>query len=105
MEDLGIKFSKIFLKKHGKQFFQDITNQIKLECNNNCDANYIDMIFTIAFLTYIGVFDNKRICILGGISVDKNIDIEKMKEIHRKSISKNNRFSNACYFCYHYNLL
>ena len=84
MEDLGIEFSKIFLKKHGEQVFKDITNQIKLECNNNCDLNYINIIFTIAFLTYIGVFDKERIHILGGISKDENI--EKIKKIHRNSI-------------------
>ncbi len=84
MEDLGIEFSKIFLEKHGELVFKDITNQIKSECGNNCDSNYINAIFTIAFLTYIGVFDKKRICILGGISKDENI--EKLKKIHRNSI-------------------
>ena len=84
MEDLGIEFSKIFLEKHGNQAFQNITNQIKSESGNNCDSSYINAIFTIAFLTYIGVFDKKRICILGGIS--KDIDIKSIQSIHKKSI-------------------
>lgn len=50
MEDLGIEFSKIFLEKHGNQAFKNITNQIKSECGNNCDSNYINAILQLLFL-------------------------------------------------------
>uniref|UniRef100_UPI003FEFB428 hypothetical protein n=1 Tax=Candidatus Merdicola sp. TaxID=3085652 RepID=UPI003FEFB428 len=93
MEDLGIEFSKIFLKKHGNRAFKNITNQIKSECGNNCNSNYINAIFTIAFLTYIGVFDKKRICILGGISKDENI--EDLKKIHKNSIFQIQKYIQA----------
>jgi len=105
MEDLGIEFSKIFLEKHGELVFKDITNQIKSESDNNCDSNYINAIFTIAFLTYIGVFDKKRIYILGGIPKDKNIDIEKIKKVHKKSISQIQKYIKNNYNKNHKELL
>ena len=86
MESLGLDFSKLFLKKHGKQVFQDICNQIKVEYNDNCDTSYIDTVFTVAFISYFGVTDISKIHLLGGIS--KDIDIKSVQKIHKKSISQ-----------------
>ena len=85
MESLGLDFSKLFLKKHGEQVFQDICNQIRGEYNGNCDTNYIDTVFTVAFISYFGVTDISKIYLLGGIS--KDIDIKNIQVIHKKSIS------------------
>ena len=85
MESLGLDFSKLFLKKHGEQVFQDICNQIRGEYNGNCDTNYIDMVFAVAFVSYFGVTDTSKIRLLGGIS--KYTDIKNIQKIHNKSIN------------------
>ena len=84
MESLGLDFSKLFFKKHGKQVFQDICNQIRGEYNGDCDTNYIDTVFTVAFISYFGVTDINKMRLLGGIS--KDIDIKSIQKIHNKSI-------------------
>ena len=86
MESLSINFKKLFLKKHGEQIFQDICNQIRVEYNGNCNANYIDTVFTVAFISYFGVTDINKMRLLGDIS--KNIDIKNIQKIHKKSISQ-----------------
>ena len=85
MESLGLDFSKLFFKKHGKQVFQDICNQIRGEYNGDCDTNYIDTVFTVAFISYFGVTDISKIYLLAGNS--KDTDIKNIHVIHKKSIS------------------
>ena len=85
MESLGINFKELFLKKHGEQVFKDIVKQIKVEYNGDCDISYIDIVFTVAFISYFGVTDTSKIRLLGGIS--KEIDIKNIQVIHKKSIS------------------
>lgn len=85
MESLGINFKELFLKKHGEQVFKDIVKQIKVEYNGDCDISYIDIVFTVAFISYFGVTDISKIYLLGGIS--KDIDIKNIQVIHKKSIS------------------
>ena len=85
MESLGINFKELFLKKHGEQVFKDIVKQIKVEYNGDCDISYIDIVFTVAFISYFGVTDINKIRLLGGIS--KEIDIKNIQVIHKKSIS------------------
>ena len=85
MKGLDINFKELFLKKHGELIFKNIVNQIKVEYNGNCDTNYIDMVFSVAFISYFGVNDTSKIRLLGGIS--KDIDIKNIQKIHKKSIS------------------
>lgn len=86
MEGLSIDFSEIFLRKHGKKVFLNISNQIKEEYKGNCDTQYIKNVFAIAFLTYIGVDDINKIHLLGNIP--KTIDIKDIQKIHKDSISQ-----------------
>ncbi len=86
MEGLGIDFSEIFFRKHGDKIFQDISNKIKEESKNNCEIQYIRVVFTIAFLTYISVDDINKIRLLGNIP--KTIDIKDIQKIHKDSISQ-----------------
>ncbi len=85
MEGLDINFRERFYKKHGEKIFKDIVRQIKGEYNGNCDINYIDTIFTVAFISYFGVTDTGKIRLFGSIS--KNIDIKSIQKIHKNSIS------------------
>lgn len=92
MEGLGINFSEIFLRKHGKKVFQNISNQIKEEYKSKCDTQYIKIVFAIAFLNYIGLDDINKIYILGDIP--KNIDIRNIQKIHKDSISQIQNYIN-----------
>ena len=92
MEGLGIDFSEIFLRKHGDKIFQDISNKIKEESKNNCEIQYIRVVFAIAFLTYIAVDDINKIHLLGNIP--KSIDIRDMQKIHKDSISQIQNYIN-----------
>ena len=64
MESLGINFKELFIKKHGEQVFKDIVKQIKVEYNGDCDISYIDIVFTVAFISYFGVTDTNKIHLL-----------------------------------------
>ena len=85
MESLDINFRERFYKKHGEKIFKDIVKQIKREHNGNCDINYIDIIFTVAFISYFGVTDTSKIRLLAGIS--KDMDIKSIQKVHKRSIS------------------
>ena len=85
MESLGINFKELFLKKHGEQVFKDIVKQIKVEYNGDCDISYIDIVFTVAFISYFGVTDTSKIRLLAGIS--KDMDIKSIQKVHKRSIS------------------
>ena len=88
MNALDINFSKLFYEKHGKDIFENITKDIKSEYNSNCDKTYIDIIFSVAFLTYFGITDNRRLALMLGASKDKSTDIENIRRMHKKSIFK-----------------
>lgn len=85
MEGLDINFRERFYKKHGEKIFKDIVKQIEGEYNGNCDINYIDTIFTVAFISYFGVTDTSKIRLLAGIS--KDMDIKSIQKVHKRSIS------------------
>ncbi len=86
MENLGIEFSKMFCEKHGKKVFQEIVKQIEQEYNGKCDTNYIDAVFSISFITYLGITDINKIHLLCDIS--KDTDIKNLLKLHRKAILK-----------------
>lgn len=88
MYNLEIKFSEIFHRKHGNSVFQDIIRNIKNEIEGKCNKDYIDIIFTIAFLTYFGVDDKKISYFLEDVSSSKSINISKIKSVHKSSISQ-----------------
>ena len=85
MESLGINFKELFVKKHGEKVFKNIVKQIKVEYDGNCDISCINTVFTVAFISYVGVTDTSKMRLLGGIS--KNIDIKSIQKVHNKSIN------------------
>ena len=85
MKGLDINFRELFVKKHGNKVFQDIVNQIKEEYNYKCDTSYIDIVFTVAFISHLGITDTSKIRLLGNIS--KKFDIVHIQTIHKKAIS------------------
>ena len=90
MEGLDINFRERFYKKHAEKIFKEIVKQIEEEYNGNCDINYIDTIFTVAFISYFGVTDTIKIRLLGGIS--KDVDIKNIQNIHKTSINRIQQF-------------
>ena len=85
MEGLDINIRERFYKKHGEKIFKEIVKQIEEEYNGNCDINYIETIFTVAFISYFGVTDTSKIRLLAGIS--KDMDIKSIQKVHKRSIS------------------
>lgn len=57
MDFFDMKFSTLFLEKHGKEEFENISKQIIQEkqlITDNSD-NYIEVVFKIAFLDFFWV--------------------------------------------------
>ena len=81
---LDIEFSKLFKDKHGDKIFDDINSKIKAERVEECDSNYIEAIYRVAFLGYFGLDNNALNNMLRDINCKDNIlDINK---IHKESI-------------------
>ncbi len=80
----NLKFSELFLSKHGKDTFEQLTTLIKNEKKDKCDNNYIEIIFKVSFMDFFGL-DNYA---LNKMLKEFNFcdDIEKIKNIHKNSI-------------------
>ncbi len=90
MDFFDMKFSTLFLEKHGKEDFEKINKRIlqekQLLTDNNDD--YIEIIFKIAFLDFFGLDDNGIKGMVQDIMNCEQINIEQMKKIHKNSISE-----------------
>ena len=87
MDFFEMDFSKLFLNKHGKTVFEDITNKIKQEKMSECNLEYISIVFKIAFLDFFGLDKLAMQKLIDSIYVDKQIDVKNILLHHRKSIS------------------
>lgn len=81
---LDIEFSKLFKDKHGDKIFDDINSKIKAERVEECDYNYIEAIYRVAFLGYFGL-DNKALNNMLK-DIDCKDDIEKINKLHKETI-------------------
>lgn len=84
MDFKDIKFSELFLDKHGKHLFKGITTIIENEKLDKCDNNYIEVIFKVAFMSYFGLNDQALNRMLEDINCSS--DIKTLKSLHKKSI-------------------
>lgn len=80
----NIDFSKLFVDKHGKRIYDEIISAIKKEKVGECDSNYINTIFKVAFMGYFGL-DNKALDKMLK-DIDINYSIENINNIHENSI-------------------
>lgn len=81
---LDIEFSKLFKDKHGEKIYDEIISKIKHERVEECDSNYIEAIFRVAFLGYFGLDNNALNNMLKDINCKNNIT--KINKIHKESI-------------------
>ena len=81
---LDIEFSKLFKNKHGSKIYDEITSKIKKESIVDCDNNYIEAIFRVAFLGYFGLDENALNNMLKDIECKE--DISNINKIHKDSI-------------------
>lgn len=79
-----VNFSKLFLDKHGKKIFDEITSIIEKEKARDCDDNYIEIVFKVAFTSYFGLDNQALNRMLEDIKC--NIDIKDIKNNHKISI-------------------
>ncbi len=90
MDFFDMKFSTLFLEKHGKKDFENITRQILQEKQLITDNSneYIEVVFKIAFLVFFGLDDDVIKKMIEKIMNFNQVDIKQMKNVHHKSISK-----------------
>lgn len=81
---LDIDFSRLFKDKHGIKIYDEITKKIEKEKTSNCDNNYIEAIFRVAFLGYFGLDENALDNMLKDIECKE--DISHINKIHKNSI-------------------
>ena len=79
-----IDFSKLFADKHGPKVYDEIVSAIKNEKVGECNSNYINTIFKVAFMGCFGL-DNKDLDKMLK-DIDSNYSIENINNIHKKSI-------------------
>ena len=82
---LDIEFSKLFKDKHGKKIYGEIISKIEQKKAMNCDNNYIEAIFRVAFLGYFGLDENALNNMLKDIECKD--DISHINKIHKNSIT------------------
>lgn len=81
---LDIEFSKLFADKHGQKLYDEIVSKIETERAGECDNNYIEAIFRVAFLGYFGLNDNALNNMLEDINCKENIS--NINKIHKETI-------------------
>lgn len=90
MDFFDMKFSTLFLEKHGKEKFNDISKRIMQEKQSVADNSndYIEIIFKIAFLDFFGLDNDVIKKMIENIMNCHQINVEQMKKIHKNSISE-----------------
>jgi len=86
MNFFNMDFSKLFLDKHGKEAFDNISDKIKKEKAIECTSDYISIVFKTAFLSFLGIEESQIKNMLDDIYKNNKINIEEILNIHRKSI-------------------
>ena len=79
-----IEFAKIFSDKHGDKVFNHIVSLIKKERIEECNEDYIEAIFKVAFMDYFGLSKDELKKLLEHIKCTHGLEI--IKELHNVSI-------------------
>ena len=88
MDFLTTDFSKLFLEKHKQDIFNKVCTIIEKERKQQCDNQYIELIFKIALFDFLGLSNTNIQKILYDLELAQNIDILKIKQIHKESLSE-----------------
>lgn len=81
----SISFSKLFADKHGQNIFNEVILEVTKEKRGECDSDYIEVIFKVAFMWYFGLDDDSLTEMLEDINC--NINIKTIKKVHKNSIN------------------
>ncbi len=88
MDFLNMNFSTLFLERHGKLVYDSINKQIMKENSTCYNEEYIEIIFKVAFLSFWGLAPNEIKKMIEHFMSGKQVDIGEINSIHKKSISK-----------------
>lgn len=86
MDFLDMNFNELFMKKHGKEVFNQIKNQIIQECFKQVSDEYIEMIFKIAYLNFWGISNMIIKQIIKDVLPNQQINVQEIQNIHKISI-------------------
>lgn len=87
MDFFVMNFSELFSEKHGKQLFDEISNQILLE-NGNTNNNYIELVFKYAFFDFFGLDISTIKNLIEDTMLIQDINIEEIQSVHKCSIKQ-----------------
>lgn len=88
MDFFDKNLSTFFLKKYGQTAFNIIAEQIKKENLDKFNKSYIEIIFKIALYDFIGLNCIQVQNLLKHTYKKININVQEIKNIHKKSIHK-----------------
>lgn len=88
MDFFNMNFSMLFLEKHGKQEFDNISKQILQEKTVINDNNYIEIVFKVAFLDFFGLDNNTIEKMIKDIMKCQQVNVNLIKERHKESINE-----------------
>lgn len=88
MDFFDMNFSTLFLERHGKLIYDSITKQIMQENSTLYNKEYIEIIFKVAFLSFLGLAPSEIKKMIEDIMPGQQVNIEKINSVHRESISK-----------------
>lgn len=87
MDFLNMDFGSLFQEKHGKQNFENISEQILQEKPVITNDNYIEIVFKTAFLDFFGLDNNTIEKMIEDIMKCEKVNVMLIKHNHKKSIS------------------
>lgn len=92
MDFFNIKFSILFMRKHGKGIVNQIKNQITEESCAVINEEYIETVFKIAYMNFWGLPKLTIEKIIKDVLLNQQLNIERMQNIHKKSIDEIQRY-------------
>lgn len=78
--------SKLFLEKHGKKIFNEISNQIIIENSSKDSQDSIELVFKVAFFDFIGLAEDITENLMKDNMLIEDINIKEIKSVHKSSI-------------------
>lgn len=88
MDFFDMNFSNLFSDKHGNQIFNAISDKIMKEKSIKCDTEYVEIVFKVAFLDFLGLQDDSIKKLIEDAMLNTNINVKEIKLIHKDSIEE-----------------
>ena len=88
MDFFDMNLSNLFSDKHGNQTFYAISNKIIQEKSKKDDAEYVEIVFKVAFLDFFGLTDDAIKKLIEDTMLKPNVNVKGIKQIHKDSIKE-----------------